>query len=144
MALPRLLPLLLLAACQAGGEGPFVAPQPVSATGPAAAPPAPVAPARAAVVVPVPPANTRPGNTAALLGTDAGAVIGLFGPPLLRRSEGSAEIWLYAGPDCHLDIVFYPGEGGGAARVAHAATRSEGATPRTEAECLAGIARRPA
>ncbi|MBR0647818.1 hypothetical protein, partial [Plastoroseomonas hellenica] len=98
---------------------------------------------------PAPPApraarNAPPDTAAGLLGADADAVIGLFGTPLLRRSEGNAEIWLYAGPECHLDIVFYPGEDGGVPRVAHAGARAEGAAPRREAECLAGIARRRA
>lgn len=140
MAPLRLLPVLLLAACQAGGEGP-------ADTGPVA----PAAPAVSAARVPARPSpptsapratHALPDTAAALLGAEPEAVIGVLGTPLLRRSEGNAEIWLYAGPQCHLDIVFYPGEDGGAPRVAHAGARIEGDAPRGEAECLAGIARR--
>lgn len=139
MAPMRLLPVLLLTACQAGGEG-AVGAEPV-------APAAQVSPAAATPAAPTRPpppgaANAPPGTAAALLGAAPEAVIGVFGAPLLRRSEGNAEIWLYAGPRCHLDIVFYPGEDGGAPRVAHAAARVEGDAPRGEAACLAGIARR--
>lgn len=143
MAPLRLLPVLLLAACQAGGEGPAgVEPAaPAAQVSPVAAPAA--APARASPPAPPPrAANALPDTAAALLGADPEAVIGVLGAPLLRRSEGNAEIWLYAGPQCHLDIVFYPGEDGGAPRVAHAGARVEGDAPRGEAECLAGIARR--
>lgn len=142
MAPLRPLPVLLLAACQMGGEGPAgVPPAPAaqvsSAVAPAAAPARPSPPAP-----PLRAANAPPDTAAALLGADPEAVIGVFGAPLLRRSEGNAEIWLYAGPQCHLDIVFYPGEDGGAPRVAHAGARVEGGAPRGEAGCLAGIARR--
>lgn len=144
MAPLRLLPVLLLAACQMGGEGPAgVEPAATAAqVSPAAAAPA-AARARPSLPVPSPrPVHALPATAAALLGADPEAVIGIFGAPLLRRSEGNAEIWLYAGPQCHLDIVFYPGEDGGAPRVAHAGARVEGDAPRGEAECLAGIARR--
>lgn len=140
MAPLRLLPVLLLAACQAGGEGP-------ADTGPVA-PAAPAVSAARAPARPSPPTSAPrathapPDTAAALLGAEPEAVIGVLGAPLLRRSEGSAEIWLYAGPQCHLDIVFYPAEDGGAPRVAHAGARIEGDAPRGEAECLAGIARR--
>jgi hypothetical protein len=57
-----------------------------------------------------------------------------LGEPNLRRPEGPAEIWLYAGQDCALDLILYR-EGSGL-RVAHAAARASGATPQTEATCL--------
>jgi hypothetical protein len=130
MAPLRLLPVLLLAACQMGGEGLADAAPDAATVRRAAAPAA----AR----------NAPPDTAAGLIGADAEAVIRLFGAPRRRRSEGSAEIWLYAGPGCHLDIVFYPGDNGGVPRVAHAGARLEGAAQRREAECLAGIARRRA
>ncbi|MES2711674.1 MAG: hypothetical protein V4653_08845, partial [Pseudomonadota bacterium] len=88
-------------------------------------------------------ARAAPETAAALIGADAETVLRTLGTPRLRRTEGTSEIWLYAGPDCHLDLVLYV-EGGNAARVAHAQARADSAVPRTETECLAGIARRAA
>ncbi len=87
------------------------------------------------------PAGPAPESVAELMGADPVAVLRALGQPLLRRAEGAGEIWLYAGPNCHLDLVLYA-EGDGPRRVAHAQARADGATPRTETECLAGIVRR--
>ena len=61
-----------------------------------------------------------------------------LGEPALRRPEGGAEVWLYAGPGCALDLILYPA--GHGLSVAHAAARAQGAEQRTEAACLAEIA----
>ncbi|WP_236033936.1 hypothetical protein [Belnapia mucosa] len=61
-----------------------------------------------------------------------------LGEPSLRRAEGDAEVWLYAGPACALDLVLYPQ--GGRLRVAHASARASGTEPRTEAHCLRELA----
>jgi hypothetical protein len=91
----------------------------------------------------MPAARPAAGEAAAVLaGAAPEAVIARFGEPLLRRQEGDAEIWLYAGAGCHLDIVFYPAEDAGAPRVAHAATRAD--APGSDAACLAALTRRPA
>lgn len=155
----RLLPLLALAACQSGSEtaseamqaaldsnraslGAVQSPSRAPAAGTVAAAPAPATVAMPTSPSPEPrPAGTAPGTAAALIGADPDGVLAALGPPRLRRTEGTSEIWLYAGPDCHLDLVLYA-EGDGAPRVAHAQARADGAVPRTETECLAGIVRR--
>jgi hypothetical protein len=159
----RLLPLLALAACQSGGEEAGAAMQaaldsnraslgvlrPASPTPPPSAAVAPVVVATASPATVTPePARTigtgePPETAAALIGADAETVLRTLGAPRLRRTEGTSEIWLYAGPDCHLDLVLYA-EGEAPPRVAHAQARADGAVPRTETECLAGIARRAA
>ena len=64
-----------------------------------------------------------------------------LGEPSLRRIEGGAEVWLYAGTACALDLVLYPDSG--RLRVAHASARASGTEPRTEAGCLQDLAARP-
>lgn len=154
----RLLPLLALAACQPGGDTANEAMQAaldsnrasLGALQPTSRAPAPNTAAPPGQAVSATPASTSseprpmgaaPGTAAALIGADPDAVLRALGQPRLRRTEGTSEIWLYAGPDCHLDLVLYA-EGDGAPRVAHAQARADGATPRTETECLAGIVRR--
>lgn len=154
----HILPMLALAACQSGGENAGEAMQaaldsnrsslgvlqPTSRT-PAPGTVVPPVPAATATPTSAPPepraAGAGPETAAALIGADPEAVLRALGQPRLRRAEGTSEIWLYAGPDCHLDLVLYA-EGDGAPRVAHAQARADGAVPRTETECLAGIARR--
>lgn len=80
-----------------------------------------------------------PGSAAAqLLGIAPEAVRRRLGEPSLRRAEGPAEIWLYAGDACALDLVLYPGPGG--LRVGHAAARASGTESVTEADCLRDLA----
>ncbi|RAI60778.1 hypothetical protein [Roseicella frigidaeris] len=109
------------------------APRPVSltaATSPAAMPALPAAAS-----------GPAPTAAAQLLGAPPALLRRWLGEPSLIRAEGGAEVWLYAGPACALDLVLYPaGDGLG---VAHAAARASGATPRTEAACLAELAGRP-
>ncbi|MFC7539955.1 hypothetical protein ACFQU2_11525 [Siccirubricoccus deserti] len=84
----------------------------------------------------------RPGGpraAAQLLGVGPGELRRLLGEPTLRRAEGTAEVWLYAGGGCALDLILYPAARGGL-RVAHAAARANGAEARTEAACLGEIA----
>lgn len=80
------------------------------------------------------PAGVPPATASELLGAGPEVLRRRLGEPALRRIEGTAEIWLYAGPACALDLVLYPERGG--LRVAHAAARAAGAENRTEAECL--------
>lgn len=79
----------------------------------------------------------RPIAASELLGSGPGALDRWFGEPDLRRPEGDAEVRLYLGPGCALDLVLYAGAGG--MRVAHAAARADGASAVTEADCLRGI-----
>lgn len=82
--------------------------------------------------------GSRPASAAELLGAGPDTLRQWLGEPVLRRPEGSAEVWLYAGAGCALDLILYPA--GPGLTVAHAAARAQGAEPRTEAACLGGIA----
>jgi hypothetical protein len=92
-------------------------------------------------VMAVEPATARPAVAAQFLGLGPEALRRWLGEPALRRHEGTAEIWLYAGPACALDLILYPE--GGRLRVSHAAARASGAEPRTEAHCLHELAGAP-
>lgn len=87
----------------------------------------------------LPPAGARPAAASVLQGADPDALRRWFGEPDLRRPEGDAEVLLFLGPGCALDVVLYAETGGARKRVAHAAARAEGAAAVTEAECLRGI-----
>ncbi|MEI6158269.1 MAG: hypothetical protein WCP77_00430 [Roseococcus sp.] len=76
-------------------------------------------------------------QAASLLGATPEAVRAALGEPLLRRAEGPAQIWLYTGGGCQLDIVLYAGDAG--PRVAHIQARAGGLAQRTEASCLRDI-----
>jgi len=79
-----------------------------------------------------------PGQTSSLIGASPEAVRAALGEPLLRRAEGPAQVWLYSGGGCQVDIVLYPAESG--PRVAHVQARAGGLAQRTEASCLRDIA----
>lgn len=83
--------------------------------------------------------GSRPAAVAQLLGARPDAVRRWLGEPSLRRIEGTAEVWLYAGAACALDLVLYPDRDG--LGVAHAAARANGTEPRTEASCLGELGR---
>lgn len=110
-------------------------------------------PSSAAAPTPIPPrvpgriagpASTAPRPVpaphvaSALLGASPAAVRAALGEPMLRREEGPAEVWLYAGGGCQLDIVMYPSAAG--PRVAHVQARAGGLAQRTEASCLRDLA----
>lgn len=118
-------------------------------------PPGAVASARpAAARVPAPPAGgleplpvvpraPAPAAAAELLGAPVETVLARLGIPSLRRQEGDAQVWLYAGRDCHLDLIFYPTASG--LRVGHARARAGGVAQRSEGACLRELAgERPA
>ena len=93
----------------------------------------------------LPSPTPRPSAGSGFVGATPEALRAALGEPLLRRNEGPAQIWLYAGGGCQLDIVFYTGEAG--PRVAHLQARAGGITQRSEASCLVDIsaqAARPA
>jgi hypothetical protein len=92
----------------------------------------PVLPAAAEPVAAQPVAATQ------FLGLGPEGLRRWLGEPSFRRREGTAEIWLYAGPVCALDLVLYPEDG--RLRVSHAAARASGTEPRTEAHCLHELA----
>ncbi|MCW3477757.1 hypothetical protein [Limobrevibacterium gyesilva] len=121
-ALALVLPMTLLAACAPKVGAPEGAPAPVAAE-----------PAR--------PRPVPPEHVAALIGVGPEAVEAALGAPVLRRAEGTAEVWLYATAEgCRLDVVLFPEKSG--LRVAHASTRTP--VRMTETSCLRAIADRPA
>lgn len=85
-----------------------------------------------------------PGHVHALVGQPAGSVRAMLGDPSLVRREGAAEVWLYDGRTCRLDVMLYPGRGGGEPRVAFAAARATGLAPVAEMACLRQIIGEPA
>jgi len=87
---------------------------------------------------PAPRSLPAPRVASALLGASPEAVRAELGEPMLRREEGPAEVWLYSGGGCQLDIVMYPSEAG--PRVAHVQARAGGLAQRTEASCLRDLA----
>jgi len=82
--------------------------------------------------------RTSPGSVVALMGQPPEAVIAALGQPTRRRPEGDAEIWLYQGRNCALDVILYGGRN--AARVTWAAARANGTGRQTETECLVELA----
>lgn len=94
--------------------------------------------ARAAATAAPLPAGPRPLSASGLIGAGSDALRRWFGEPDLRRPEGRAEVQLFVGPACALDVVLYA-DGGGGLRVSHAAARADGAAAVTEAECLRGL-----
>ncbi|MCR0985800.1 hypothetical protein [Roseomonas populi] len=78
-----------------------------------------------------------PSGVAALLGQTREGVIAALGQPTRRRPEGEAEIWLYQGTHCALDVVLY--RQSSTPRVAWAAARASGTETRTEAGCLSEL-----
>lgn len=137
--MPRwlLLALLTLPACGGGAQRELEAAEATlaahRATMDALGAPRPVPRANAAP----PPANLRPTQAAPFLGATPEIVRAALGEPMLRRAEGPAQVWLYSGGGCQLDIVFYMGEAG--PRVAHIQARAGGITQRSEASCLRDI-----
>lgn len=83
------------------------------------------------------PAGQKPDAAADLLGAGPDALLRWFGDPDLRRPEGDADVLLFLGSGCALDVVLYADAGG--KRVAHAAARADGPAAVTEADCLRGI-----
>lgn len=110
---------LAVAGCTAPGPTPMIA-------GPGAQPALPR----------VPP----PEKVMDLLGGSPEQLLAVFGTPILRRRDGDAESWLYAGgSDCKLDLVFY--RDGERLKLTLAQTRGEA---KAEGACLRQIAALPA
>ncbi|WBV43233.1 hypothetical protein [Pseudoroseomonas cervicalis] len=83
-----------------------------------------------------------PQSAAQLLGQSPTTLQRWLGEPRLRRTEGNAQIWLYQGPYCHLDVVMDREDvPNSPLRVSYAAARAAGTERRTEAACLAELAR---
>lgn len=137
--MPRWLILLLLplSACAVGPELEAEAAQAALAAHRASlqALGAPSSPARPAATARAPSGTSL--AAASLLGATPEAVRATLGEPLLRRAEGAAQIWLYTGGGCQLDIVLYAGDAG--LFVAHVQARAGGLAQRSEASCLRDI-----
>lgn len=135
MARRLILSLLALTACAGGPEREQEAAEAVMASHRAnlqtLGAPAPAPRARS-----VPP-GPQPHHAGSLLGASPEAVRATLGEPMLRRAEGPAQVWLYSGGGCQLDIVLYAGEAG--PRVAHVQARAGGLSQRSEASCLRDI-----
>jgi hypothetical protein len=123
------------ASLAAVSAGPRAAPAPFPQLSAGAAVPAGAVAAEAAARLP---SGTKPLAAAELLGAGPDALRRWFGEPDLRRPEGDAEVMLFVGSGCALDVVLYPAAGG-TKRVAHAAARADGPAAVTEAGCLRGI-----
>jgi hypothetical protein len=48
------------------------------------------------------------GGDGQLVGATAATLSSAFGPPALRRIDGTAQVWLYHSPVCGLDLILYP------------------------------------
>ncbi|MBS7790747.1 hypothetical protein KTR66_12115 [Roseococcus sp. SDR] len=136
MARRLILPLLALTACTGGPEREREAAEAIldshRATLQALGAPTPAPRPRAAA-----PHAGHPHQAASLLGATPEAVRAALGEPMLRRAEGPAQVWLYSGGGCQLDIVLYAGASG--PRVAHVQARAGGLAQRSEASCLRDI-----
>ncbi|MCK8782888.1 hypothetical protein M0638_00650 [Roseomonas sp. NAR14] len=81
-----------------------------------------------------------PAHAAQLLGLPSTALRHWLGEPSLRRRDGPAEIWLYLGAVCALDVILYEEPGRDAPQVGFAAARATGTERRSEAACLRELA----
>jgi hypothetical protein len=72
-----------------------------------------------------------------LLGATPQLLSAAFGKPALLRVEGPAQVWLYHGAGCGLNLVLYP-DTAGTPRVALAAPTADGGDA---ASCSAALAR---
>lgn len=85
--------------------------------------------------------NTLTPDARGLVGASAPTVLRVLGAPDLRRRDGDADVWLYHGRTCALDVVFYPDTAGRDGRVAFAAARAIGIERVAEHACLQEIQR---
>ncbi len=60
-----------------------------------------------------------PVNPAALVGSTPAVLNAEFGQPVLRRIDGTAQVWLYHSAVCGLNLILYP-DSAGVPRVAAA------------------------
>lgn len=47
-----------------------------------------------------------------LVGATPATLSSAFGPPALRRTDGTAQVWLYHSPVCGLNLILYPDRNG--------------------------------
>jgi hypothetical protein len=97
-----------------------------------------VAPALAGVAACSPPAPQTsaypigfvqaPADANGLVGSTPDVLNAEFGQPTLRRSEGTAQVWLYHSASCGLDLILTP-DNTGTPRVALASPTQDSAEP---------------
>lgn len=75
-----------------------------------------------------------------LLGATPATLRAWIGPPILRRIDGPAQVWLYHSPLCRMDVVFYLN----AAGTPHVNAAMNRPTTISPASCLASLERDPA
>ena len=64
-------------------------------------------------------APATPASAQALMGSTPQVLNADFGPPMLRRVDGQAQVWVYESSVCGLQVFLYP-DAGGTPRVAAA------------------------
>ena len=121
--IPALCATTLLAACASGGRPPAARP------GGAIAQPAITAPA-------------APQQRGGVIGSNAAALIALFGQPALDVQEGTARKLQFSGGACVLDAYLYPRRERGEAIVTHVDTRSPEGRDAEPTACVAALRRR--
>jgi hypothetical protein len=102
-------------------------------------------PPRAAPPVRQPPVQAPlpgAGGLEAVMGRNAGALIGLFGNPGLDDREGPARKLQFLGPACVLDLYLYPPRGGGDPVVTHIDARLPDGRDTDKAACVEALSRR--
>jgi hypothetical protein len=57
-------------------------------------------------------APALPVDTPALVGSTPAVLSAEFGQPVLRRVDGSAQVWLYHSSVCGLNLILYPDRAG--------------------------------
>ncbi|ONG49980.1 hypothetical protein BKE38_20070 [Pseudoroseomonas deserti] len=91
----------------------------------------------------LPQLDGTPASATQLLGQSPDAVRRWLGEPRLRRNEGNAQVWLYQGQHCNLDVVMDRDDTPSSPlRVSYAAARASGTERRTEAACMSELLRR--
>jgi len=66
-------------------------------------------------------------NAASLVGSTPATLTAEFGPPVLRRIDGPAQVWLYHSDVCGLNVILYT-DPAGVPRVADAVSDNGDAT----------------
>ena len=80
-------------------------------------------------------AGLVPASAQALMGSTPQILNADFGPPMIRRTDGQAQVWVYENAVCGLQVFLYP-DAGGTPRVA-AAVPDDG----DQASCMQSFAR---
>jgi len=78
-------------------------------------------------------------DPAQLMALDRAALEALLGPPGLLREEPPAEVWLYQGTGCALQVFLYPERAGAPHRVTYYEVRGAGGGTAAERRCLRGL-----